>query len=272
MDFVTSHSSLNPVRVLLPALLGLLLTPPALAQTEHRWLFGIVGSQNVLDTYLSPLSYTGLSHGTLHRSERPSRIGDGHWGVVFQTVTNFSYTASPTDDGHYFDLQGTLGAGLVRQWHPSRDLRFTAGAMLQGTGGFTYSTRNGNNPAQGRLAAELAPTATCEYGFRLGRMPLKARAQLDAPLIGLMFTPRYGQSYYELFSLGHYDRNIVLSHPFNAPTVRLLTTLDFRLRHTVLTVGYQADIRQSHVAGLKRHAWSHSLVVGFVRKVKRIKE
>ena len=224
------------------------------AQTEHRWLFGVVGSQSVLDTYLSPLSYTGISHGTFHRSERPAHFGEGRWGVLFQTAANFSYTNSPTDDGHFFDGQGTIGA------------------LVQGTGGFTYSTRNGNNPVQGRLAAELAPTASCEYSFAVGRMPMKARAQLDVPLCGLMFTPRYGQSYYELFSLGHYDRNIVFSHPFNAPTARLLTTLDFRLRHTWLTIGYEADIRQSDVAGLKRHSWRHSLVIGFVRRVKRIKD
>ena len=244
----------------------------ASAQTEHRWLFGIVGSQNILDTYLSPLSYTGLSHGTFHRSERPTHFDEKNCSVIFQTVTNFSYTSSPTDDGHYFDGQGTIGVGLAHVWNPSDKWRLTAGALLQGTGGFTYSTRNGNNPAQGRLAAELAPTATCEYNFSIGRMPLKARAQLDVPLCGVMFTPRYGQSYYELFSLGHYDRNIVFSHPFNAPTARLLTTLDFRLRHTWLSVGYEADIRQSDVAGLKRHSWSHTLVIGFVRRVKRIKD
>ncbi|MBR1593867.1 MAG: DUF3316 domain-containing protein [Alloprevotella sp.] len=262
-------------RILKYLSVGILLLLPAQtgrAQTEHRWLFGLVGSENILDTYLSPLSYTGMAHGTLHRSERPSRLGDGRWDVVFQSVTNFSYTSSPTDDGHYFDGQGTLGGGLVRVWMPSEHWRMTAGALLQGTGGITYSTRNGNNPVQGRLGAELAPTATCEYDFHIGRMPLKARAQLDVPLVGAMFTPRYGQSYYELFSLGHYDRNVVLSHPFNAPSARLLTTLDFRIRHTVLTVGYEADIRQSHVAGLKRHAWSHTLVVGFVRRMKRIKD
>lgn len=242
------------------------------AQTEHRWLFGVVGSQSVLDTYLSPLSYTGISHGTFHRSERPAHFGEGRWSVLFQTAANFSYTNSPTDDGHFFDGQGTIGAGLARVWNPAERWRLTAGALVQGTGGFTYSTRNGNNPAQGRLAAELAPTASCEYSFAIGRMPMKARAQLDVPLCGLMFTPRYGQSYYELFSLGHYDRNIVFSHPFNAPTARLLTTLDFRLRHTWLTIGYEADIRQSDVAGLKRHSWRHSLVIGFVRRVKRIKD
>ena len=62
------------------------------AQTEHRWLFGVVGSQNVLDTYLSPLSYTGISHGTFHRSERPAHFGEGRWSVLFQTAANFSYT------------------------------------------------------------------------------------------------------------------------------------------------------------------------------------
>ena len=89
------------------------------AQTEHRWLFGVVGSQSVLDTYLSPLSYTGISHGTFHRSERPAHFGEGRWSVLFQTATNFSYTDSPTDDGHFFDGQGTIGAGLARVWNPA---------------------------------------------------------------------------------------------------------------------------------------------------------
>ena len=40
--------------------------------TEHTWLFGF-GKANVLDTYLSPLEYTGPALSLTHRSDRTAR-------------------------------------------------------------------------------------------------------------------------------------------------------------------------------------------------------
>ena len=56
------------------------LAPDINKEVLHSTLFG-AGWANVLDTYLSPLSYTGISHGTFHRSERPAHFGEGRWRV-----------------------------------------------------------------------------------------------------------------------------------------------------------------------------------------------
>ncbi|MBR1732585.1 MAG: DUF3316 domain-containing protein [Alloprevotella sp.] len=238
--------------------------------TEHRWLFGVWGRQNILDTYLSPLEYTGTTHGTLHRSERPA-----HWGrgvsTVMQMGTTFAYDHSPTDDSKALDLQLAIGGGFTRSWRPATGLRIAAGGLLQGSGGFTYNISNGNNPVQARLALELVPTTLCEYDFRLLRHALRARIQMDLPLAGMMFSPRYGQSYYEIFGLGQRDRNIRLTTPFSAPSARLLATMDIPVGNATLTVGYHADVRQSKVNALKRHAWNNTIVLGFVRHVRRVK-
>lgn len=238
--------------------------------TEHRWLFGLWGRQNLLDTYLSPLTYKGTTHGTLHRTERPAR-----WGKDFRTImqmsSGFVYAHSPTDDAKELDFQLTLGGGVMKSWAFGNDWRVAVGSLVQGSGGFTYHIANGNNPVQARLALEVVPTASAECSFKCLRRTLKARMQVDAPLFGAMFTPHYGQSYYEIFSLGQRDRNIRLTTPFSAPSARLLATLDFPLRGATLTLGYHADVRQSHVNSLKRHSWSNILVVGFVRHVKRVK-
>jgi len=238
--------------------------------TRHRWLFGLFGTQNILDTYLSPYEYTGGAHGNLHITEKPVRWGGGHVRNVRQMVTSFSYVKSPTDDGKELDFQLTYGYGYTYGRKLGTRWRLAAGGMAEAAGGFTYNTRNGNNPAQGRLALDLAATGSAEYDFPLFRRTWKARLQFDAPLLGGMFTPNYGQSYYEIFSLGHYDRNVRFTPPFNAPGLRLLTTIDIPVRKVTLTVGYHADVRQSHVNGLKRHAWSHTFVFGFVRHTKRV--
>ena len=95
---------------------------------------------------------------------------------------------------------------------------------------------------------------------------MEARWEAHFPLGGLMFSPSYGQSYYEIFSRGNYDRNIVPTTIFSTPSLRQQLTLDFTVARTTVRLGYMNDIRQSSVNGLKQHAWSHLFLVGIVRK------
>ena len=126
--------------------------------------------------------------------------------------------------------------------------------------------RNGNNPAQAYLNVNLSPSASAAYTFRLWGKSFQVRYEVQAPLVGLMFSPNFGQSYYEIFSKGDYDHNIVPTTFVSAPSLRQMLTLDFTLRHTTLRLGYLGDFQQASVNGLKYHTWSNLFVVGIVRK------
>ena len=126
--------------------------------------------------------------------------------------------------------------------------------------------RNGNNPAQAYLNVNLSPSASAAYAFRLWGKPFQVRYEVQAPLAGLMFAPNFGQSYYEIFSKGDYDHNIVPTTLVSTPSLRQMLTLDFTLHHTTLRLGYLGDFQQACVNGLKYHTWSNLLVVGIVRK------
>lgn len=232
----------------------------------HEWLYG-AGHLNVLDTYLTPLEYTGPSLSVTHRSERLARWGCGKVTVQAFFTGQAAALSSPADNHDAFDGQITAAVAWHRNWFPVRGLRLAAGGMVQLGGGFTYLTTGGNNPAQGRLAVDAALSLRADYDFRPGRSGGGITSQLDLPFAGAMFTPNYGQSYYEIFSLGHYDRNVRMTHPFNAPSARWLTTLRLPLAGAMLSLGYLADIRQSDVNGLKRHAWNHHFVIGYVRRL-----
>ena len=61
--------------------------------------------------------------------------------------------------------------------------------------------------------------------FHIGNYPLTARYQVALPLMGIMFSPEYGQSYYEIFSLKHGGKNILFTSLHNNPSLKQMITL-----------------------------------------------
>ena len=225
------------------------------------------GYTDILDTYLSPEKFTGwefrfISH-TLrdHPGRRVSKE------IVHHIILS---TADTRGDG------GTLLTGMYNLqygWHYnwnfcSDQLNLRVGGLIDGTFGCMYDTNNGNNPAQARLSLSATPSAALTWNFHVGKHPYALRYEADVPLVGLAFSPAYGQSYYEIFSEGNYDHNVVFTSPFNALQLHQLLSLDFHWGRNVFRVGYLGDFRQMRANDLKYHQYTHSLVIGWVRHFK----
>lgn len=240
---------------------------PHLKTTLTEWGLGRV---NLLDTYLSPLTYKGTDLAFNHHTERLAHWGQGHVTVQALYGGHFAYVKSPTDDGKMMDAELTFAGGWHYNWHPSAHWRWAVGGLLEASGGFTYSTRNGNNPAQGRLGTALLASGLGAYYFRFFRREASVRLQIDAQMLGVQFSPEYGQSYYEIFSLGHSHGIIHFTHMGNCPSARVQLGVVLPIRRARVSIGYQADVRQSQLGGLKRHAWRNTFMIGFVRKLQRL--
>lgn len=261
-------------RFLTSICLSILAVPLAAAVTDslafnrirtHSFMLG-VGSANVLETYLSPLEYTGTEVRFLSETQRMTKMARGRISVQHRVDGNVAYVASPTDDGKEWAGYLSWTAAWHYNWNPVRGLRLLAGAGSELGGGFVYNTRNGNNPAQGKLAVHLKASGAAIYDFECWKRPFSVRYQVDLPLVGAMFSPAYGQSYYELFSLGHYDHNVCATYIGNAPCMTHLLTLDIPVGGGTLRTGYLCDIRQSRVNGLKSHVWSNLFMIGYVKR------
>ena len=228
-----------------------------------------MGATNLLDTYLSPEKYNGVDLRFISHTVRERKGSDWSRQMVWQGQVAFADNRAKEGS----EMAGTLNFsyGMHRQWQlMDGQLRLKAGALLDANVGFLYNTRNGNNPAQARLSLDLSPSVAAAYHFHLWGKPLMVRYEASAPLMGVMFSPNYGQSYYEIFSLGHTAGIVHLTHPLNCPTGRLLTTLSLPLRRAALHIGYLADVRQSKLGGLKRHAWRNCLTIGYSYRLQRI--
>lgn len=239
-------------------------TLPAHRYTTHAVMFG-AGRTNQFDTYLSPVEYTGPQFSFLRESLRATHWAGGRVSAQGLLHGYLAYTENRAETAN--ELGGAVGysAGWHYNWMPLPGLRLLAGGQCGADIGFLYNLRNSNNPAQARASVELAASVAAVYKFRIRRQGFTACYQADMPMAGGMFSPRYGQSYYELFSQGHYDRNACFTHPGNALSLRQLLTLDFPVGALTFRVGYMCDLRQSKVNGLKTHAYNRTFLLGYVK-------
>lgn len=233
---------------------------------QRATLYG-VGSAHVLDTYLSPQAYKGMDFRLSRESVRMTRIGGG--GKVWQQLffqTDLGYTHNRVDNNNTLSLLANWNYGLHRRFPLTHNFRLTVGGVADLNGGFVYNMRNGNNPAQARAYANLDASGGFLWDLRLARRPLNLRYQLNVPLLGVMFMPEYGQSYYEIFSLGHAGGVVNFTSLHNQPALRQIISADYPVGKLKMRLAYIWDAQQAKVNGIKTHTYSHVFMVGFVKE------
>ena len=262
------------------SLLLLLLSVSALAQAEYeavpdrsptaRALLIGIGRTNQFDTYLSPMEYMGTQVSFLTQSERMTRHAKRH--ISFQSTFFCAFTFTDNPAGTASGLGGRLAYDAAWHYHcsPFQNFDLKGGAMIGTDLGFLYNNRNGNNPAQGNFSVDLSLSAGASYAFNLRKLPMRVSYQADLPMVGLMFSPEFGESYYEISQNG-VGHDIICAHPGNALCLRQLLTMDFCLKRVTLRVGYLCDIRQSNARSLQYHDVSHSFMFGIVRHFQLMK-
>ncbi|WP_373174619.1 DUF3316 domain-containing protein [Prevotella merdae] len=246
-----------------------------------------VGYTNILDTYLSPEKYRGTNFTFLSHTRREN--DSTAWVNQFQHEGNVAYADNRSGNGGEMAGNYTFRYSLLHKWTISlwrRPLRMLAGGTAAANIGFVYNTRNGNNPANARLSLNIEPTIGFDYpigrashtrGISMhpgacAHFPFILHYEASAPLFGLMFSPNYGQSYYEIFNRGNYDHNCVPTTFGSTPSFRQMLTLDLRLAHTTWRIGYMGNYEQSHVNNIKTHTYTHSIVIGVIKRFRTVKE
>lgn len=241
----------------------------SLQDTRHVMRSVMIGAghNNTFETYLSPLEYEGPEVRFAYETMRMTRLMDGNVSAQNLFQLHASYTENISQTNHTYGGLVNWSYALHYQFRPAKGLKILFGPMLDLNAGVVYNRRNSNNPAQAKAYGGLGASGMLIYRFRIKNYPLTVRWQANLPLLGVMFSPEFGESYYEIFSLGNGGRNVVFTSLHNNPSLRQLLTLDFPVGNTVMRVGYVCDLQQAKVNNLKSHTYSHDFMIGVVRNL-----
>lgn len=237
----------------------------AVRPIQRATMYG-VGFANMYDTYLSPQEYRGVEVRLSRESVRQTKWADGRLmrQVFFQGYAN--YTHNHVDNNNTLSALVNWNYGLHYRLFRAGGFRLLAGGLVDAAGGFVWNLRNGNNPASARASVALDASVAAAWDFRVRHIPFTLRYQLDVPLLGAMFSPHYGQSYYEIFSLGNAGGVVKFTSLHNRPSWRHRLSLDFPAGRLKMRFTYLWDAQQSELNHIRTHAYSHIFMVGFVKQ------
>ena len=260
---------------ILSCLLLLFWSIPAFPQEEEptepvnaATLIGF-GGYNLMDTYLTPgsrIPYTGWGLRVMNERTKMTRLADHR--ISRQQIFNADIASIRNGAGTTQAFSGFLDytLGYHYHFHPIPALKLLAGASVHAMGGFIYCTRVSNNPASAKADLDLNLSAQAVYNFQIRNYPLTLRYQVEIPFIGILFSPHYGQSYYEIFDRGNKPGIVPFTSFHNKLAMRNYLTVDFPVGKFTFRAGYLNSLYYLDVNQIQSHIISHSFVIGFVRE------
>jgi len=226
--------------------------------SNNATMFGI-GTSNLYDTYLSPLKYQGISFRLLHERMKKNNWFGGNFTRQQRFEVEFATGENPAKNAREYWLLLEFNWGGHYNFYKTDKFKFSAGAIWNISGGILYNERNSNNPASARLYTNINLSAIAFYQWRFATF----RWQIDTPVAGVLFSPNYGQSYYEI-SLGNTVGTANFASLHNQRALRNYITVDFPVNKVSFRIGYLGAHYQTKVNNLQTHTYSNSFVVGIV--------
>ncbi len=217
-----------------------------------------IGGISLYDTYLSPSNYSGISMSILSERINATHFLDDKLLLQqqFFLQTGFTENSSSSSNEYYGDI--SYRASFLYPLAQCKQLRVLGGGGGEMTIGGIYNQRNSNNPGALKTSLNINLQAMAIYNWRM----LTFRWQLSSPIIGMFFSPGYGQSYYEIFLLGNGAGTIMLGSPFYQLILQNYFTVDIPVGNVTIRTGYLGRILKTDVNNIITKVNSHQFMIG----------
>lgn len=219
------------------------------------------GSAHIIETYLSPLRYSGQRFGLGYERMQAMKFDPMRWTMDLQIRLMGSHTLNPARNATMWQAQAEGSWAMMRTWRTGGPWRFYAGGNTDLDLGIMYNARNGNNPVAAKAAWTVGLTGAVACNTRVAGLPVCLRYMASMPLTGVFFSPAYGELYYEIY-LGNRKGLCRAAWPGNYFRLDNLLSADLRFGATVLRLGYRLDVRSAKASDIVTRTVTHTAVVG----------
>lgn len=225
--------------------------------TNQATLLG-VGKSFLTDTYLSPLEYSGLTMSLLHDRISPTKHFNEKLLLQQQFQIQLAFTKNPSASASEYAGEVSYNVNAFYPFFKNTKFSLLAGGGGDASLGGIYNVRNSNNPGSLKASVNLDLSAMASYNWRR----LTFRWQVSTPFLGMFFSPAYGQSYYEIFSLGNGKGTVRFASFQNQLALRNYFTVDIPLNNLTIRTGYLGDFYRTDVNDIVTNIVSHQFMVG----------
>ncbi len=222
-----------------------------------------VGGATALDTYLGPVSYSGIDARLEYERMQAMRFDPQRW--VMQMHAGIEYGNLQNVPGNHTEhmLMVDYRWGMMRRWCDVLvpKLQMAVGGSTQLRGGVLYKPSNSNNVVAAKIQWAVSATAMASYRLQVAKLPVVISYQATLPVAGVFFSPEYGETYYEIY-LG--NRTGLVHFGWWGTRFDMTNALmaDMHLGRTVLRVGYRNSIERSWVNNIDSQIVTHMAVIG----------
>ncbi len=222
-----------------------------------------LGSQSALDTYLVPIRYQGLDIALGYERMRATSFAPDSWLTRHVASISLATMSNPAGNGSMLSAYLDYSFSMMRYWQVAKHWQLAVGGEASLTAGVLYNRRNSNNPANAKAAIDFGATGMASYHFHNSRLPITLRYQMSLPVVGVFFSPEFGESYYEMFRVGNHSGLTHLGAWHNRFDMRNYLSVDLHLGKRALRLGYRNTLRSTHVNHLDCQVITHTFVLGF---------
>lgn len=208
-----------------------------------------IGSVDLRVPYLSPNLYRGWEGRIVRKKFRLiPRLGD--YRFFSTTRVNGGLSFHPTKLNSMLHLSGYFLLGIQHRWVLRDNLQIFAGSGWEFGLGGKYLARNINNPVSLDFNTGCSAVADANYSCRVWSVPLSIGYGVRIPLLGAMFVPHKGATYYEIFVLKNSHQTIHLSTPHNRQAISQYLDVDIKLKPLTVKIGLQHDVLRYKANGM----------------------
>ncbi len=219
------------------------------------------GGAQLVNTYLTPLKYTGWSAAFNYERMQAMKFDPDDWVMRLTAGVTVNRTDNPARNASMWRLAGDFSWGMTMRWRLPHGITLAAGGSTGVDIGCLYNTRNVNNPVAVEAAWTVNATGYAAWNGRIGRLPVTLRYQPTLPVAGVFFSPEYGELFYEIY-LGDNSGLVHFAWWGDYFRIENLLTADLHFGATSLRVGLRSNILSTEINHITTRVVTTSAVLG----------